>query len=466
MKALKADEWINIGSLADGEVHTTVARYVLNRHEQNSKSSVHRFATVLKWLINELGGEGPAAIDPVVKALDGAGGFEAVYEAQRTLDGKAGGGTTGSSGNAAKGTPGQDAARAAVSAHFSATLSQAEAVTNLNWNGPVKVGDYIAFIGRADPNGVAVLGGVNVPADAIFDLAVNFGESNLLPVDDATEFVATALGLGELVIEDSKAKTPVQRHLAMIVNDAPYLLLSSLDAKANIVVRAKPVAPKARTLFAAPGHWQVFENNVKELATAVADPVVRKTVTTHGNKEEIDVGDDFVPSPFGWDTANKAIGTKTESRWINLSAVGNLPLDVDGFKVDSTGIVQRAELTKLTAAGTIGDVDVLKATGKAKVCAVKLGKGTLEVANDAVGGVIACTNAAANIVELKVLSAMMHHLVHKLLSVSAMQFEFKADKNGALAVSFATAQGCFEVYLPTCDADGKLETRRFVTLSV
>lgn len=498
MKELTAKRWIKLETPTAQNISTTLSRFVLRLNEQNSRSTVHRFGMVLRWLIAQANTIAKGDFSVAAKELERIG-FDNAYEAQRKLEDKKDGKENATA--ATKGT--EPGVRADVARHFNDQLAKSVALASVSVTGAAPAGQFVSLIGRVDGDAISVVGRIDTPVDEIFDLAVRYGEVTLLPSDPAAEFIATAFELSTLVETnekegeataknasaatrgsdtttdtEAKAAAPgkvkgktsgdtdakVLRHTTIVVKEAPYLLLSSVGAKANFVIHAEPRGEAAQ-LFPSEGCWAPFDAQHDTIAGVVSDAVVRKVVTVRRDDVEKQLPPDFVISDFGWEANNKALGSSTTCRWLRMSCGGEPPLEINSFTPSASGTVGCEEVRKLVD-GNIGN-KANKSPNKAnKVCTVKFEQGVISVCNQSDTDTMHCAGHAPGAATAFVRTVMLHQLVMTLAKVSTAQFAWSIDKHGALRVSFSTAFGNYSIYLPTCDASGVLETRRFASLDI
>ena len=481
-KDLTAKRMVKLESRSDATKWTFITKFVLRLHDPKQASQVSRFATVVKWIAAKFPLPAAPDIAAIAKTILDDGGFETVYDLQRAIDGKTTDGKeTDSTDSSVAHADGDSAAKEAVTAHLRQAISAADGLGVIKLEREHAQNSFVALIGRVGPDGITIVSDIGMPVADLLHLCVQH-DTNLLPGDAASEFVATALAAGELVEESKRlgkdgATVEVTRELTILsdINGAT-LIVSPLNTEVSIVVHAEPKGPAASALLSKHGNWRLHHPDLAKLTERLSNDIERKLMTTTPNEEKREVGENSLTSELAWVSTNGLLPAKGDAAatvghaWLSMSPYEPTPLDIEGFTPLGCVDLSRDELTKLVQ-GRIGKWATEKQGSKidGKLAAfptVVISKSEIKVGTTQGHDVAMCTGYVKKKFERKFRPRMLAKLLHKLADLGADTYKFEPDDRGVLRASFENKHGRYSIYLPACDKDGALEKARFCQIRV
>jgi hypothetical protein len=366
--------------------------------------------------------------------------------------------------------------------YFQKALTTAKTMANVQLDEQLQAGRFVTLIGRVADGGISIVGGAPVTEAQALEICCHYDERKLLPANDAVEFLATAMALGDLVPNTTGETKPddkaVIRHTCVVSNDNEgRLLIAPSNTTAAVVVNATPKSADVTALLTQPGYWRMHQDGVKKLGDALKNPVTRRLATLTVNDKSDDVGEQLLHSPWAWTARNNLVNTEDQLRWLPLEAENkDKPLDIDGFKPVVTATVSRAQILNMEGKNVWRHGKPEKNTennaphdkpGKgARASTITFTATSITATANSGQDEMACISTTKAVVTISVAAATFRDLIKQLHRQAADEYMFKADPQGALSVSFETQHGHYEIYLPTWKEKGGLETRRFVPLQI
>lgn len=480
LRDLNAQQKVKLETRSDAEPFSEITKLILELHSSKQSSQVHRVAKVVRWVASKWNAKSLPDVASVTKIILDEGGFDAVYDIQHGVDGKKKGNATAGTVNAQQ-QPASNEDEQAVAEHFRAVVAAADPLGVFSPLDAHAEGSLVALIGRVGPDGIAIISDVGMQADELLALCVSKQERRLLPGDPASEFVAVALTLGELVEEGKRTikdrgSVEITRQLSMLVDeDCKHLVISAINTPSCVIVRAEP-KHDASVLLPSTGYRWLRGGDVKQLTERLANGVSRKMITLHPDTEQREVGEDLLPSELAWTSTSGPLATKGDASatlvhpWLAMSPAAAAPLDVDGFKEVGTVTLSREGLLVLSK-GKVGNWRGEKADSKASNKAAARSEIHFNRSNVTTKGTqgedsITGDGSIRGQVTLSFRPRMLAQVLDVLVQLNVSSLDMSPDDRGVLRIAFEDRHGRYSVFLPACKADGELETARFHPIRV
>ena len=438
-----------------------VVRFTFQLKGTNEASVVSRYASVLAWVEQHFVSTVPAAADEVVDAIKAVGGFEAALQDYR--------------GNTTSAMTDEDAEdrklqRDAIAAAAKAAVISAPAKGVVALDDAAPTHGLVTLIGRVVDGNIEVVGQLPSSEAEINAALLQIRDEALLPTHAASDFVARTLALGQVVQEGGKtAKTTDGLAAGKLLKETravslvPHatagvqVVISGLYGSASVIVKATPNAERVKLgTITSP----VMLPHAQHAPLAA---VVEK----HIDRLLVDITPIADQTGFKWQSTDRALAAKNRDNAVkvfgfdDMASMDTKPLDVDGFKPQFTVSVTAADLKALyDSKFEAWDSD--KASNKSTKL-MQLGFGTGKVTYTLDGkapfafpfkGLVGGTHS------LQFRPRDLVDLVTALLATDAPAFDLKGDTGGMLGVSFADANGTYEVFMPTATADRTLNPKR------
>jgi hypothetical protein len=341
-----------------------------------------------------------------------------------------------------------------------------------------EAGKFVMMAGRYDNGQINVLGSYAVNDDEINDVVERLNNPSLIPVSPSTEFLHTAFDFGGLVetgrmTNKTEANSPNGEYLkearAMTLrttdDGGAQLVASGLYSEVSVVVYARPVA-SAIELGASAQCLQLDARGRKSLELLLKDRSARclgkiEPVTTPTRSD----GTPAV-SPLAWRLTNSALTAKNRKNgelkfyWNSMANRIYKPNHVIGFAPTAAALITRAALEAAY------DNFLHQWKGKtdkkqlSRLITLTFNGQDVVLSSPAVPNhTIAVSPLEAGVTRVTFRPRDLHNLVEKLVKQPVESFEVAVDPNGLLQVKWADNHGAFEVYVPTCTAEGQLIAR-------
>ena len=440
-----------------------VVRFTFQLKGTTEASVVSRYASVLAWVDKHFVriGTSPADATEVADVIKAAGGFEAALQDYR--------------GNTTSAMTDEDAEdrklqRDAIAAAAKAAVISAPAKGVVALDDAAPTHGLVTLIGRVVDGNIEVVGQLPSSEAEINAALLQIRDEALLPTHAASDFVARTLALGQVVQEGGKtAKTTDGLAAGKLLKETravslvPHatagvqVVISGLYGSASVIVKATPNAERVKLgTITSP----VMLPHAQHAPLAA---VVEK----HIDRLLVDITPIADQTGFKWQSTDRALAAKNRDNAVkvfgfdDMASMDTKPLDVDGFKPQFTVSVTAADLKALyDSKFEAWDSD--KASNKSTKL-MQLGFGTGKVTYTLDGkapfafpfkGLVGGTHS------LQFRPRDLVDLVTALLATDAPAFDLKGDTGGMLGVSFADANGTYEVFMPTATADRTLNPKR------
>jgi hypothetical protein len=479
LRTLTGKRKVGLETRSDATDFTEITKLVLDLHKLKQASQVNRFATVVKWIATYYAKEAQPRVEIIAERILEEGGFDSVYEQQRSIDGKPS--KTRSAANPAAGSAsGDNGLRKPIIAHFRDVVARADALTTLPLQRTRELNSLVVLIGRVGDNSVNVISEVGMPVEQVLDLCVAHGDEMLLPGDASCEFLATALAAGKLVEEGNRASKggeikKITRELSMLANtDGSRLVISALNTAVSVVVHATP-KQAVSGLLPRTGWWKLNHADVEQLEQRLEDGIARKMVTLRVNATPREVTENLLPSPFAWETRSGPLATEGDAAatllhpWLKMSPREDNPLDVEGFSPLGTVTLTQEDLLAL-AKGRIANwlTSNTRSAGdkKSALATVTISRSEVKVESIEEPDVVPCQGNVRGTVSLRFRPRMLAKAFATLAELGTGYVQLSPDQRGALRMSFEDIRGSYNIFLPACDEEGALEKARFCKIAV
>jgi hypothetical protein len=310
-----------------------------------------------------------------------------------------------------------------------------------------------------------------------------FDNDDILPTNDNCELVNRVMGLGNLIHEgielegsesDKKGGKKEKSHKIMIVKpnrtaDGSELILTSQYAQSNIVIHA---IPKQKDILGLPRtasmlSERAYNNVAKELKVRGHRSYISMTV----DASPLDKEGNPVDAPLAWDLTNSAVPEKSNG-WFNrvyfntVLAKEHKPLDVDHFDPQFRLKLSRQTLKDLDKHIFAG-WETLKAGDKNKrTIKFSIKNATITVTSKDVEHVITMDDSVEGRFVMVFNANDFHGLLKCLMTHHASSFTFTGDEAGVMEINWDDNLSQYKVYMPTCDKEGRLETRRIAPMRI
>ena len=438
-----------------------VIRFTFKLKGTTEASVVSRYASVLAWVDQHFESVVPADANEVVEAIKAVGGFEAALEDYR-------GPTTSATTN--EDAEDRKLQRDAIADAAKAAVISAPAKGVVALDDAVPVNGLVTLIGRVVNGQVEVVGQLPSSEAEINAALLQIRDGSLLPTHAASDFVARTLALGQIVQEGAKtAKTTdglvagkllkETRAISLVPHATAGLqvVISGLYGSASVIVKATPNAERVKLgTITSP----VMLPHTQHAALA-------SVVGTHIDRLLVDITPTADQSGFVWQSSDRALAAKNRDNAVkvfgfdDMASMETKPLDVDGFKPQFTVSVTAADLKALYDSSLEVWAEDKASNKSTKLMQLGFGTGKVTYTLDGkspfafpfkglVGGSHSLQFRPRDLVDC----------VKALLATEATMFELKGDTGGMLGISFADANGTYEVFMPTATADRTLNPKR------
>ena len=431
---------------SDANSFTRIVKFVFGFDHPDDASNISRYATVLRYISDhqvELGG---LNVEAIVTLLKDAGGFEAVVNKQR-------GGPK----------PKQDGTKRLKK--LKEALSNASAITQLAHIAKYDRAGIVFFVGRKQGANVDLLGEVALTEVEADQLLTKIDADLIGDRDNRIELIARMFDLGEIAREGketditddgTKAGKKVKEQRVVSLgedDDGVFFIVSARYAEASAVIKVRPVDDLDFGTVSSGRYLMLEHVDGRNFANMVEDQMDRLFL-----KFEVEARDPLVWSVE--DTASEMTAAK-QYRWVDLIGQSHWPLSVrtyePGYRVQLT-----AENVVDLYDGYLKNWGDYSKQPKAvrKPLKVSANGPTFGIGHEAFGAHSADgKNENGGQVELNFRPGDLVDLFDKLRQQDAVVFDFQADADGLLSVSWKDHLGRYEVYLPSVDKRGQLETR-------
>ena len=449
-----------------------VVKWVLDFTNPNQSSLVSRYAYVLEYLARVLEDENIIDVEQIMKALDDAGGFEQALLLQRAHK----------SGELVEDTN-QKAKHEKTIAKIKSVVTQASPLSSVNLEPRFAHDDLVVMLGLRKGGKVELVSELDVTSHELDSMLSRFDNDDILPTNDNCELVNRVMGLGSLIHEgielegsenDKKGGKREKSHKIMIVKpnktaDGSELVLTSQYAQSNIVIHA---IPKQKDILGLPRtasmlSERAYNNVAKELKTRGHRSYISMAVETN----PLDKDGNPLDAPLAWDLTNSAVPEQSNG-WFNrvyfspVLAREHKPLDVDHFDPQFRLKLSRQTLKDLDQHIFAG-WETLKAGDKNKrTIKFSINDASIKVTSKDVEHVISLDDSVEGRFVMVFNANDFHGLLKCLMTHHASSFTFTGDEAGVMEITWDDNLSQYKVYMPTCDKDGRLETRRIAPMRI
>lgn len=489
---LKEADWnrrqkVEIGARKGTAEWTQVVKLVLELNSSFNASVVSRFVTVVGYLVRMFPKAVDADYDKMVAKILKEGGFDATYAAQLHHE------RHGDDDEAADGSDDGTIAQSdeEILAKHKATqiaagLMAMPSLANITLPVQKAADGFTLLLGRVTDGSVEVIGEADVGEKRLAEVVAKHGGKSVGQPYAGSEFLWTMLSLGDLVAQGQATKLPrnglqgadtlkVERRLVLKNTDMEgnyEVMISARNADASIIVKGKP--NKSVVKLGPPvGLLGLTARSYEAVYDLLSDPINRSLwdVSALHNPTRAD-GTAAKNSP-AW-MAHCAVLQKNGSKnakktfFLNdITKAHHLPLDVDGFRQKFALAVNKADIVDLYANRKAGWDKVKKAdrTNQAVTLEVKNQHMALKSAGYA-DYVIPTQGSIPPNVGMVFRAQEFMAVLAKLCEVDTPTFTVCGDTGGLLIIRWSDSAGTFEVCLPTCTTDGRLQSRRVAEISL
>ena len=471
------DQWnalklLTIDVKTNASAFTEVVKWVLDFINPNQSSLISRYATVLEYLERVLHDENIIDIEQIMAALDAVGGFEQALLMQRAHK----------SGELVEDTN-QKAKHEKTIEKIKSVVTQAVPLSSVDLEPRFAHDDLVVMLGLRKGGKVELVSELDVTSHELDSMLSRFDNDDILPTNDNCELVNRVMGLGNLIHEgielegsesDKKGGKKEKSHKIMIVKpnksaDGSELILTSQYAQSNIVIHA---IPKQKDILGLPRtasmlSERAYNNVAKELKVRGHRSYISMTV----DASPLDKEGNPVDAPLAWDLTNSAVPEKSNG-WFNrvyfntVLAKEHKPLDVDHFDPQFRLKLSRQTLKDLDKHIFAG-WETLKAGDKNKrTIKFSIKDATITVSSKDVEHVITMDDSVEGRFVMVFNANDFHGLLKCLMTHHASSFTFTGDEAGVMEINWDDNLSQYKVYLPTCDKEGRLETRRIAPMRI
>lgn len=453
LSTLKPNEWsklrkVRIAARAGASDFTMLVKFVFGFEHVSDASMTSRYSTVLTWLDAKFGKQSVNGKEPLVDAIQTAGGIDMVVAEQRgNVEGKE------------QAEADRKAIAASVVQQTTDAFKAAPSLGTITMNVKNAEKGVVLLLCRDKGGTVEVVGQMPVASGKIDKELEKFDDPVLLPTKNEPEFVARVLAMGDLIPEGKAPEVYVDgeftghadveaRTLFAVPNSKAgiELMMSTLCADVSVVVKARPNRAAVK----------LGQLSVPAAMDWKARRTLEKSTKSRAQRRLINIAsieDDGGDMALGWSVVNEALREASSPNavklhaWRDMSEDTKMPLDIDGFKARFT----------LTVKAT--DVEAFHDAAMRKWQASENGKKseTPMVLTFKAGAIIhsfgkepdvtlPCTGKVASPVTLKFSARALSDLFEKIVAQHGETYSFSADEGGMLAISWTDKLGSYEVY--------------------
>ncbi len=472
-----ADQWsaiklMPIDAKASASEFTEMVKWVLNLTKPEHSSVISRYAMVMTWLQNALKDTPIHGIGDIITALEHVGGFEKALIEQRKVK-------TGEDLDAKL----EKTKREKTIERVKSVVTNAPRKTTIDFEPRFAHGDLVVMLGYSRGGKVDVIAELDTAPGEFNDIISRMDDEDLLPTNDNCELVNRVMHLGELIrvgetlegSNDDKDSGKVKKSERLMIvkplgQDKSELIVTSRHTKSSIVIHA---FPKQSNLLGVPKTASMLVEKDYDL--------VGRELKVRGQRSYISMGVTVDPvddagtplsSPMLWNLTNSALPENTKG-WFNqvkfkqIASAEHKPLDVDHFDPQFRFPISRQDLRNIYA-HAFSNWAELKAGDKGKRT-IKLGiKDTVitVTTKDHDDYVITLDESVQGRYKMSFNANDFYGLLKSMLGHHSEQFILTCDEAGLMQVSWDDSLCAYQVYMPTCDEQGKLETRRIAPMRI
>lgn len=453
---------------------TKWVKFVFDFRLSSQASLVSRYSAVIEWADWKFKDKQIHSVSDITQMIDAAGGFEEVLALKR-------GEKKGSKGKLKPAANDNQALAGKVLDQIKASAVTSKPVTT--YAATIEgVDKLVVSLGRSSDGKVDVISTVPLPTEGA-DHVLWLFEGDLGPkVPDTTAFLAQVLELADIIPEGQPTRhkedniaagrlLKQERVLTLSVNsNAVTLGVSTRHADASVVLEAQPTSahvqlgiPTQRMAMSTHDHAALIET--------LRGRSTRALVALSTNT-------DATGQLLSW-TTTPAVGSANTYVWQPISSYTHKPLTPDGFVASVTIEIKADDISKLfyerlsawakkansapkanKGARTSKKLDRTK-----KAITLTFTQGELRYSMEAdTDLVLPCTGAVASPVALRFRPGDLFVLAQKLKGLKATAFTMSADAGGMLRVSWSDSLGTYNIYQPTVNHNGHLETKRLTPM--
>lgn len=455
---------------------TTICRLVLEFDHEYHASNTSRYCTVLEWLDGQFKNRHVTSITPLVEALKEAGGFEKVLFMQRH----------GEPDEAGYSVDDREIIDKTLKAKIKAAIADADARASFSMAPSYATSDNVVIMyGRYDNGTVSIIDELPLENSEIDGMLRKLNNKTLLPVDDATEFVARALSLGELIDAGKKTKHRVNKiagakhvqeySLLSMVPDGggSKLLISGCMTLASVVVHAKPSANIVQNLVQTQDYLYMRKPCRKTLTAKLHDRTERTLYSLSRDPAPVRNDGKASGSAMSWCLTNSALkdgGRDTADGrlfWGYMAKDNYHPLDIEPSYADQFSVtLTQSDVQKLFVEHLKQFKSVSPYKKGAQPMKLKFEAGKLTVIfKGQPDYVLPITASLDKAYELIMRPKDVCNLFAKLHQLGVSDVTLSGNISGVLKASFADQTGQYDVYLPICDDDLHLSPKSFAKIN-
>ena len=472
-----ADQWsamklMPIDAKASASEFTEIVKWVLGLTSPDHRSIISRYAMVLSWLQTALKDTPIHSVDDIIAVLENAGGFEKALLEQRNVK-------TGEDQDAKL----EKTKREKTIERVKSVVTSAPRKTTIDLEPRFAHGDLVVMLGYSRGGKVDVIAELDTAPDEFNDIISRIDDEDLLPTNDNCELVNRVMHLGELIRvgeilegsnDDKDSGKPKKSERLMIVKpvgpDKSELIVTARHAKSSIVIHAYPKqpgllgVPKTASMLAE----KAYDRVVRELKVRGQRTYINMDVTV----DPVDDAGNAIASPMLWKLTNSALPEESKG-WFNkvwfspVASAEHKPLDVDHFDPQFRFPISRKDLRGIYA-HAFNNWAELKAGDKGKrTIKFEIKDTVVTIKNkDHDDYVITLDESVDGRYKMSFNANDFYGLLKSLLGHHIDHFMLTCDEAGLMQVSWDDSLCSYQIYVPTCNEQGKLETRRIAPMRI
>lgn len=466
-KAKSKERLVRVDMKETAARFTKWIKFVFNFQQVSQASLVSRYSTVIEWADWKFKDRQIHSVSEITDAINAAGGFEEVLSLKR-----------GKQPKPAANDNQMLAKKVLTQIKASATSSPSVSTYSTAIDGADKL---VVSLGRSNNGKVEVVSTVPLPTEGADHVLWLFEEDLGPKVPETTAFVAQVLELADLVTEGRatrhkedgiSAGKPLKEERVLTlaaVGNTVILGASARHADASVVLEAQPTS--AQIKLDAPTQCMVMQRHDHQvLAEVLRGRSIRALVTLSTNV-------DATGGSLTW-TTTPEVGDANTYTWQPIANHTHKPLTTDGFVASFSIDVKAADIAKLLNERLVVwekmERSAPKSTKTTRVSKRHSRKEiTLTFTQDALRYsmeadadlVLPTTGTVTSPVALKFRPRDALTLMRKLKDQKATAFKLSGDVGGMLRVSWSDHLGTYNIYQPTVNRNGDLETKRLVAMT-
>lgn len=466
---------------------TQVVKLALELNSPYQASVVSRFVTVVGYLVRKFPNAVDADYDRMVTKILKEGGFDATYAAQLHHE---------RNGNDDEADDGSDDGTVKPSdeevlAKHKKTLTDAglkalPALANIVMPVQKAADGYTLLLGRVVDGAVEVIGEAEVGDKRLAEAVAKHGGKSASQPYPGSQFLWTLLWVGDLVAYGQATKLPrhglgssetlkVERRLVLKNSDLEghyEVMITARNADSSIIVKGYPKQAVVK-LGPPVGLLGLSARSYEAIYDLLSDPMDRATWDVFADHNPTRADGAVAKNSPSWVAecaVLKAAGSSNYAKTFYLNDITeahHLPLDVDGFRPQFSLDLNKADIMELYANRKAGWDKVKKADKTNQTVTLEFKNQHMALKSAGYADYMIPTQGGfpPNVGMVFRAQEFMSVLA-KLCEIDAVTVNLSGDTGGLLVIRWSDSVGIYEICLPTCTTDGRLQSRRVAEINL